>query len=101
MVTYGVTLYPAPGVTEQQMDALLARIAALAGALPGLSRVEIDPSSGAADQSRSYSMYFDTQAHMQAYTAHPSYQAIRGELHRLCPTSVATAIETRHSLGSD
>lgn len=96
MITYSVTLYPSPDARDDEVDALLARIEALAGVLPGLDRVEIYPAfGGAADRSRSYTMIFDSEAHMQAYTAHPLYQAIRPELHRLCPRSTVSAISVR------
>jgi hypothetical protein len=91
-----VTLYPSPDARDEELDALLARIQSLAGALPGLTRVEIHPPSGeTTDSSRSYTMTFDSDAHMQAYTAHSLYQAIRPELHRLCPRATASVISMR------
>jgi hypothetical protein len=95
MITYGVTLYPRPDVTEQEMDGLLANIQSLTGVLPGLIGVEIHPAVGAPDRSRSYTLTFDSEAHLQVYNTHPAYQPIRVELHHLCPRASVSSIHIK------
>lgn len=83
---------------------MLARIQSLAGVVPGLSRVEIHPAVSIHGQPAGYTMYFDTEASMQAYSSHPAYQAIRGDLHRLSPRTTVSSISMRPSnltIGTD
>jgi len=86
MITHIVLLQPKPETTSEELEAVLERVKALKGQIPGLLTVQAGANRHQANQGYTYGfvMQFESEEHLQAYSPHPAHRAVSPELRRLC-----------------
>jgi len=85
LITHIVLLQPKSETTTEEMEAVLERVKALKGQIPGLIEVQVGANRHYAHQGYTYGfvMRFDTEEHLKAYSPHPAHRAVSPELRRL------------------
>ncbi|GHO99526.1 hypothetical protein KSF_095740 [Reticulibacter mediterranei] len=85
MITHIVLLQPKPETTPEEMEAVLEKVKALKGQIPGLVEVQAGPNGHTANQGYTYGfiMRFVDEEHLKAYSPHPAHRAVSPELRRL------------------
>lgn len=82
MITHIVLLQPKPETAPEELEAVLERVKALKGQIPGLLAIQAGASRHSANQGYTYGfvMQFDNEEHLRAYSPHPAHKAVSPEL---------------------